>query len=167
MNIFEGTHIKLDLKRYPNQVFFFKEDVFWMEYNWKNGYLGCKWKDFWETLKKENNWNYEEVQAFIKDQAEQHFKLKGVTPPQYFAASKKLVEEHFKLKGVTPAITTGTGPIGVEEHFKLKGVTPFLKSILFIAEVEEHFKLKGVTPYFSQSSEGAAVEEHFKLKGIR
>ena len=39
MNFFEGLHIKLDLKRYTNSVFFFKEDMFLMRYNWEHGYL--------------------------------------------------------------------------------------------------------------------------------
>ena len=122
MNIFEGTHIKLDLKRYPNQVFFFKEDVFWMEYNWKNGYLGCKWKDFWETLKKENKWDYDEGQTFIKKQVEEHFKLKGVTPIIGGGLMRWKVEEHFKLKGVTPYFSQSSEGAAVEEHFKLKGI---------------------------------------------
>ena len=117
MNIFEGTHIKLDLKRYPNQVFFFKEDVFWMEYNWKNGYLGCKWKDFWETLKKENKWDYDEGQTFIKKQVEEHFKLKGVTPCSLLVVVHQQVEEHFKLKGITPIACRTPFQSMVEKHF--------------------------------------------------
>ena len=79
MNIFESTHIKLDLKHYPRTVFFFKEDKFWMGYNWKNKILWCRLEYFWEVLERENNWNYEEVQAFIKDQVEKHFKIKDVS----------------------------------------------------------------------------------------
>ena len=139
MNIFEGTHIKLDLKRYPNQVFFFKEDVFWMEYNWKNGYLGCKWKDFWETLKKENKWDYDEGQTFIKKQVEEHFKLKGVTPYPSSPSYHSGVEEHFKLKGVTPTYLSGEKQVLVEQHFKLKGITPIACRTPFQSMVEKHF----------------------------
>ena len=99
MNIFEGLHIKLDLKRYPNRIFFFKEDRCWMEYDWKNGYFGCRYEGFWEVLTMENNLNYREVQAFIKDWVEQHFKLKGVTPTKGVVANCFWVEQHFKLKG--------------------------------------------------------------------
>ena len=80
MNIFEGTYIKLDLKRYPNRIFFFKEDKFWMYYNWKNKILWCRREGFWKVLRMENHWDYGEVQAFIKKQMEQHFKCKGVIP---------------------------------------------------------------------------------------
>ena len=75
MNIFEGLHIKLDLKRHPNSIFFFKEDKFWMYYNWKSGYLGCRREGFWRVLARENRWDYGEVQAFIKKQVEERFKL--------------------------------------------------------------------------------------------
>ena len=97
MNIFEGTHIKLDLKRYPNQVFFFKEDVFWMEYNWKNGYFGCRYEGFWDVLGKEKNWGHGEVRAFIRSQLEQHFKLKDVTPYANTLGVTDQVEQYFDI----------------------------------------------------------------------
>ena len=61
MNIFEGLHIKLDLKCYPHSVFFFKEDRCWMEYDWKNGYFGCRYEDFWEVLEREYHWETKEL----------------------------------------------------------------------------------------------------------
>ena len=118
MNIFESTHIKLDLKHYPNRVFFFKEDKFWMGYNWKNKILWCRLEYFWEVLERENNWNYEEVQAFIKDQAEQHFKLKGVTPIHARSFLPAEAEQHFKLKNVTPELNPQRPLHQVEKHFK-------------------------------------------------
>ena len=79
MDIFEGTHIKLDLKRYPRTVFFFKEDKFWMGHNWKNKILWCRWDGFWDILQKENNGDILETQSLIKDQVEKHFKIKDVS----------------------------------------------------------------------------------------
>ena len=122
MNIFEGTHIKLDLKTYPNSVFFFKEDKFWMEYNWKTKDLWCRWEGFWRVLGMENRWNYSEVQAFIKSQVEEHFKLKGITPGKIFPQTDFKVEEHFKLKGITPERRIVAFSKGVEEHFKVKTI---------------------------------------------
>ena len=119
MNIFEGTHIRLDLKRYPRIVFFFKEDVFWMCYDWEVGYLWCRRKGFWEVLDRENN---REVQAIIKDQVEKHFKLKNITPSCAGCKPISGAEKHFKLKGITPKISIGWNTIGVEQHLKLKGI---------------------------------------------
>ena len=102
MNIFEGTHITLDLKHYPNRVFFFKGDIIWMEYDWENKDLWCRWEGFWEVLEEENGWEYYEVQAFIENQVEEHFKVKGFTPIFPLRVKNLLVEEHFKVKGFTP-----------------------------------------------------------------
>ena len=66
MNLFEKLHIKLDLKTYPDCVFFFKKDKFWMCYNWENKILWCRGEGFWEVLEEGNNWSYGEVQAFIR-----------------------------------------------------------------------------------------------------
>ena len=126
MNIFEGTHIKLDLKRHPNKVFFFKEDKFWMEYDWKSKDLWCRYEEFWEVLEEENHWDYYKVQAFIKDQVEQHFKCKGVTPPDKLGFEYAMVEQHFKCKGVTPESAQGVYTFTVEQHFKVKAITPNL-----------------------------------------
>ena len=95
MNFFEGLHIKLDLKCYPHSVFFFKEDRCWMEYDWKNGYFGCRYEGFWDVLGKEKNLAYSEVRAFIKGQVEEHFKLKGIIPKPQAEQHFKLVEQHF------------------------------------------------------------------------
>lgn len=102
MNIFEGTHIKLDLKCYPTSIFFFKEDGFWMEYDWENKDLWCRWEGFWEVLEEENGWEYYEVQAFIENQVEEHFKVKGFTPFDSSGSKCARVEEHFEVKGITP-----------------------------------------------------------------
>ena len=118
MNIFEGVHIKLHLKEYPNSVFFFKEDKFWMEYDWKYKNLWCRCEDFWEVLKRENNWGHGEVRAFIRSQLEQHFKLKDVTPGVASANRRMSLEEHFKLKNVTPELNPQRPLHQVEKHFK-------------------------------------------------
>ena len=119
MNIFEGTHIKLDLKRYPRTVFFFKEDRCWMEYNWKNGYFGCRYEDFWEVLEREYHWGYDEVERFIKNQVEQHFKLKGITPCGVEGVILMVVEEHFKVKGITPYTNALGITDQVEQYFDI------------------------------------------------
>lgn len=97
MNIFEGLHIKLDLKTYPNRIFFFKEDMFWMDYNWKTKDLWCRGEGFWEVLEREYHWGYDEVERFIKNQVEQHFKLKDVTPYANTLGVTDQVEQYFDI----------------------------------------------------------------------
>ena len=73
-----------------------------MEYDWENKDLWCRWEGFWEVLEEENGWEYYEVQAFIENQVEEHFKVKGFTPIFPLRVKNLLVEEHFKVKGFTP-----------------------------------------------------------------
>ena len=94
MNIFEGLHIKLDLKTYPNRIFFFKEDMFWMDYNWKTKDLWCRGEGFWDVLDWRPNC---EVRAFIRSQLEQHFKLKDVTPYANTLGVTDQVEQYFDI----------------------------------------------------------------------
>ena len=89
MNIFESTHIKLDLKKHPNSVFFFKGDKYWMEYDWKNNVLWCRWEGFWDVLDWRPNC---EVQAFIKKQVGEHFKVKDIIILMRFT-------EFYKIQG--------------------------------------------------------------------
>ena len=49
----------------------------------KNGYLWCRWDDFWSVFSEQFGWNYQETSEFISHQVEGHFKWKGLTP-QYF-----------------------------------------------------------------------------------
>jgi len=95
MSIFEGLHIKLDLKRYPNSIFFFKGERLWMEYDRRYKKLWCR-GEFLEVLERKNKLDYLEVQAFIKGQVEQHFKLKGITLTKIGGEQFQQEEQHFK-----------------------------------------------------------------------
>lgn len=95
MNIFEGLHIKLDLKRYPNSVFFFKGDRICMEYHWRIGYFACREEGFWNVLETENRWNHGEVQAFINEQVKKHFKVKSIMVWCTVAEGPMMIEKHF------------------------------------------------------------------------
>ena len=69
----KDLHIKLDLKEYQGYLFFFKEDVFWMCYAWESKYLWYRE----EILQRVNTL---EVQTFIKQHLEGHFKVKDIIP---------------------------------------------------------------------------------------
>ena len=72
MNIFEGTHIKLDLKCYPTSIFFFKGDKFQMYYNWETSVLWCRW----DVLEKETIC-YKPGDV-IKEQLKERFKVQDI-----------------------------------------------------------------------------------------
>ena len=76
----EGLSLKIDKERYPDSVFFFKEDEYQFEYDTANGHLWCRYSSIWTVFEKEYSMKYNDIQSLIKNQVEEHFKCKGVTP---------------------------------------------------------------------------------------
>lgn len=97
MRIVDGLVCKQDVTKYPNSLFLFKGDEFYFEL--ENKTLWCLYSRVWSILESYFSSNYNETQAFIKSQVEEHFKMKGVTPPIQIHSRAHRVEEHFKMKG--------------------------------------------------------------------
>lgn len=76
----EGLTIKIDKKKYPDYVLFYKEGRRQFDYNTKNGYLLCRYSSIWSVFEKEYYMKYDDIQSLIKNLVEEHFKCKGVTP---------------------------------------------------------------------------------------
>ena len=74
MNIFEGLHIKLNLKEYPTYVFFFKGDEFQMYYNWETKIVWCIWEGFIERYGS----IHDKANEAIKKQWRERFKIQDV-----------------------------------------------------------------------------------------
>jgi len=96
--IINGLTLKIDKVKYPDTIFLFKDDICYIEYNTKNGYLWLKYSTIWSILEKEYSLKYEEIQSFIMNQVEEHFNCRGVTPLGCMPALTSRVEEHFKNK---------------------------------------------------------------------
>lgn len=77
--IINGLTIKIDREKYPNSIFFFKEDAFLFEI--ENNILWCRYDKVWLKISEVISGDYKATQAFIKNKVvEEHFNLKGVTP---------------------------------------------------------------------------------------
>ena len=96
-----GTKLKFDFEKYPNTIFGFRDGKYVWEYDFKNNHLWLRYTTTWSVLEKEYNLN-REIQSIVKNEVEEHFKCKGVTPVGYLVVGFRVVEEHFKCKGVTP-----------------------------------------------------------------
>ena len=73
---------RVDFKNYPNSMFWFKGNKCIFQYNFKNNDFWIDYSNFWIKFKPYFNGNYNDIQDFMKLQVEQHFNLKGITPPQ-------------------------------------------------------------------------------------
>jgi hypothetical protein len=140
--ICRGLVMKTDQEKYPDLIFWFKQDRCYFEYEIETGKLWCDHNLVWRVFARELGWGYLQIESFIKNKVEEHFKNKGVT---LYASSDTLrlpVEEHFKNKGVTLRPKHRKKHSKVEEHFKNKGVTPMDYNRVVKDLVEEHFKNK-------------------------
>ncbi|MHB8410271.1 MAG: hypothetical protein ACYDHY_19740, partial [Acidiferrobacterales bacterium] len=63
--------------------------------------LWCDYYKVWLDFEKEYGMNYEQIQAFIKVQVEEHLKFKDVTPMSVLFLLTYLVAERLNLKDVT------------------------------------------------------------------
>ena len=91
---------KVDNKKYPNIIFYFKDDKFYFEYDTKNGYFYCNYDKVWSVFETKYSMRYNEIQLFIKDMVRKHFKFKGVTPKAFDFIFLDKMKKHFKFKEV-------------------------------------------------------------------
>jgi len=81
LELLNGCEIKIDKEKYPDSVFFFKNEGYYFEIEKK--YLWCVYECVWKIFEIEFSMNYGQIQALIKDVVEEHFKCKGLTPVHY------------------------------------------------------------------------------------
>ena len=67
---------KVDDEKYPNVVFYFIEDQFYIEQDLKTRTFWCRYKDFWSFFESKFNLEHEETQVFLNYLLEEHFKCK-------------------------------------------------------------------------------------------
>ena len=79
LELIDGMTVKIDKDKYPDSTFFFKGDKYYLEI--QKSRLWVRYAEIWQVFKVEFGMQYDEIQSFIKDQMEQHFKMMGgVTP---------------------------------------------------------------------------------------
>ncbi|MEJ5105546.1 hypothetical protein [Chryseobacterium sp. MYb328] len=96
--------LKIDLEKYPNSVFYFKEDkcLLELENSGSTTYLWCNYFKIWNPISEKFSLEYSEIQQLIKETVEEHFKMRDVTPHRLSGLYRRWVEEHFKMRDVTP-----------------------------------------------------------------
>lgn len=118
--ILQGLEIKINLRKYPDSIFFFKEDDFYFEYDFKNKNFWVSYDKVWRVFENEYSMKFSEIQSFIKTQVEQGFKLEGITPQFLSGLHPVQVEQCFKLEGVTPRRVLLRNIVMVEQDFRTK-----------------------------------------------
>ena len=111
-----------DLKIYTDDnnhnLIFMKGDKYIMTQDFKGGYLGCRYDDFWLVLEKSFSLRYEEIQAFISHMVEEAFKMGSLTPIKRIYNDITEVEESFKMGSLKPKSISDWLTTRVEEYFQ-------------------------------------------------
>ena len=146
VQLLKGYITSVNIKKDNVLLELIKDSYILLQLDLKTGYLWVNWYKIWSIFEKEYNLNDTEIQSFVKDQVEHHFKWKEVTPPSSRRQRQQEVEHHFKWKEVTPVPDVNRNIHRVEHHFKWKEVTPAAVAGDTMYLVEHHFKWKEVTP---------------------
>ena len=115
--IFE-PHEEKRTKKYPESIFWIKDGVVIAEIQ-NSEYFFVNYK-IWDNITLMFSLEYDETQQVIKDWLEEHYKLRGLTPPSVQSGYLEELEEHYKLRGLTPVSDLQFEVIQLEEHYKLK-----------------------------------------------
>jgi hypothetical protein len=144
--ICRGLVMKTDQEKYPDKIFWFKQDRCYFEYEIKTGYLWCEHDLVWRVFERELSWGYFQIESFIKNKVKEHLENKDVTPCFAYRCNGVWVKEHLENKDVTPFHLHQSVTLEVKEHFKNKDVIPSMPGLGLLPLVKEHFKNKDVTP---------------------
>lgn len=94
--LIQGLSPRWDKGKYPESIFYFKENKFWLEYIEKCDYVWIRYYGFWDVFEKDYGLNHQETRDFLKEMVESHFKWKVITPIPRGNAYVIMLEEHFK-----------------------------------------------------------------------
>ena len=79
-----------------------KGDMFYMEQDFKNGWLWCDWDRVWSFFESKKGMEVSDTQDFIQSMVEEHLKCRVLTPSHDAHGGAMAVEEHLKCRVLTP-----------------------------------------------------------------
>ena len=82
LEMYNNCQIKFDFSK-SKSIFFVKNDNVLFEQDNKNSLLWCDYNEIWSVFKTRYGMNSQQIQAFIQDMLERHFKLGSLTPHCY------------------------------------------------------------------------------------
>ena len=68
-----------ETNKYPDYIFYMKDDKVIFEYNRKNGYCGISYKEIWSFLERVFQLERKEIEGITKEWVEEHYKLGATT----------------------------------------------------------------------------------------
>jgi hypothetical protein len=125
-------------------ILFHKGTEFYMEQDFKNGWLWCDYDRVWSFFINKKVIEVSDTQDFIRGMVEEHLKSQVQTPILEYGAAVAAVEKHLKSQVQTPLPCDGGGHGRVEEHLKSQVSTPPKPTKVHSGPVKEHLKCMNI-----------------------
>ena len=120
-------------------IIFHKGTDFYMEQDFKNGWLRCELNRVWSFFHINKGLEEPETQDFLLIMVEEHLKCQTLTPWTLGLYLDFPEEEHLKFKALTPT-KMHYGSVGeVEEHLKHKLKSPLTTSMNYLRDKLEQW----------------------------
>ena len=116
--------IQFESEKYPNSIFYKKDDIILFRQDLKNERLWCSYKHYWSFFKEEIGLNYNEIQELTMALVGTHLNYKQFTPVFLVNMERDLVGTHLNYKQFTPLGTTTNIGSQVGTHLNCKQFTP-------------------------------------------
>lgn len=115
--LLNSMEIKMDRKKFPYSIFFFKEGEWYMELDTKNGNLWGSNERIWSTLRRKTGASIEKMLTLIVEEMKRYFNGIEVKPAFRFdIGDDEMLEDHFR--NISPCMDK---PIALEEYFWKNG----------------------------------------------
>ena len=136
LELIDGFQWRYDLDKYPHSIFGFKENVCIFEIynlkllnqrkiitsyrleikqNLKNATFWFNYDKIWSIFETNFGMKYNDIQYFMVDMLEKHFKISETTPKSTSQINYFRLEKHFKISETTPALSRQFRHRGVGE----------------------------------------------------
>jgi hypothetical protein len=96
--ICRGLVMKTNQERYPNLIFWFKQDRCYIQYDIETGHLWCDHDLVWGVFERELDWGHPQIESFINNKMKEPLQNKDVTLVYQNVLQTVSVKEHFKNK---------------------------------------------------------------------
>ncbi len=110
--------VKKDQQAYPDRIYFFIGEEWYMDLNLTNGDVWCSEERMWLIIRGKTGYSYVETKSFTKNVLEQYFKVKDIIPIKLFFQMKFELEQHFKEIKVKIMPLNIWSSYLLEDHFK-------------------------------------------------
>lgn len=93
-----SLEVKIDKRKYPDYIFFFRKGKWCIYFDKTNGTVGCSEEHMWTIIGSKLKYRLDQIREFIQNVLEQYIQNKEVSPEQ--ETCHQLFKHHFSTNRV-------------------------------------------------------------------